>query len=162
MADIRGAEAGVRDLQPGDLERVIAIDAAHVGRSRRRFFAKRFRAAERTPDDFIHLGADGGGQLVGFVLARVLRGEFGRDEPVAVLDVIDVDRAQQAHGCGRRLLTGLATRLRQRGVSRLDTEAEWTNHGLLSFFAASGFQLGRRVILERQVAAPLIEPTESV
>jgi hypothetical protein len=47
-------------------------------------------------------------------------------------------------------------------VSRLDTEAEWTNHGLLSFFAASGFQLGRRVILERQVAAPLIEPTESV
>jgi N-acetylglutamate synthase-like GNAT family acetyltransferase len=73
-----------------------------------------------------------------------------------------VDRNQQERGCGRRLLEGLAAQLRQRGVTRLYTEAEWTNHGLLKFFAASGFELAKRVILERRVAEPLIETVESL
>lgn len=158
----RSPQAAVRPLGAADLERVIAIDETHSGRSRRHFFAKRFRAAEQSADDFIHLGVDADGALAGFVLARVLRGEFGHDQPVAVLDVIDVERAQQERGCGRRLLEGLAARLRERGVTRLHTEAEWTNHDLLKFFAASGFELARRVILERPVSEPLVEPVESV
>jgi predicted N-acetyltransferase YhbS len=160
--DTRGSEAGVRALRADDLERVISIDEAHTGRSRRRFFVKRLRAAEQAADDFVHLGVDAGGTLAGFALVRVLRGEFGRDQPVAVLDVIDVDRSQQERGCGRRLLEGLAAQLRQRGVNRLYTEAEWTNHALLKFFAASGFELARRVILERRVAEPLVEAVEGL
>ena len=160
-ADKRGSASDVRPLHAADFERVIAIDETHVGRSRRNFLARRFRAAERSTEDFIHLGVDAGGRLAGFVLARVLRGEFGRDEPVAVLDVIDVDPTQQERGCGQRLLAGLAAQLRDRGVRRLYTEAEWTNHPLLKFFAASGFELARRVILERRVAEPLAEPVEA-
>ena len=161
-ADTQDSKAGVRALSADDLERVISIDAANSGRPRRPFFAKRFRAAEQTREDFIHLGVEAGGRLAGFVLARVLRGEFGREQPVAVLDVIDVDRGEQDRGCGRRLLEGLAAQLRARGVSRLHTEAEWSNHGLLKFFAASGFELARRVVLERSVAEPLVEPAESL
>jgi len=157
-----GSENGVRALQPGDLERVIAIDAVQSGRSRRPFFARRFRAAEQSADDCVHLGVDADGVLAGFALARVLHGEFGHDRPIAVLDALDVERGQRERGCGRRLLEGLAARLRERGVTRLHTEAEWTSHELLRFFAASGFELARRVILERPVAEPLVEPAENV
>jgi predicted N-acetyltransferase YhbS len=152
---------GTRALRADDLERASAIDTANVGRSRRNFLAKRLRAAEQSPEDFVHLAADADGALAGFVMARVLRGEFGRDEPVAVLDVINVDRTRAERGIGQRLLAALATRLQQRGVRQLYSESDWTNHTLLRFFAASGFGLARRVILERAVAEPLAEPPEA-
>jgi N-acetylglutamate synthase-like GNAT family acetyltransferase len=159
--DNRAVPSDARALRADELERVVAVDAANVGRSRRHFLAKRFRAAEQAPEDFIHLGVDAGGRLAGYVLARVLRGEFGRDEPVGVLDVINVDRVVAERGCGRHLLAALAAQLRARGVTRLYSEADWTNHTLLRFFAASGFELARRVILERSVAEPLAEPVEN-
>jgi predicted N-acetyltransferase YhbS len=155
------AKAEARPLRAADLERVVAIDAANVGRSRRSFLSKRLQAAEQSPEDYLHLAVDAGRRLAGYVLARVLRGEFGRDEPVAVLDVINVDRSLTARGCGQRLLEALVVRLRQRGVSRLYSESDWTNHALLRFFAASGFELARRVILARAVGEPLAEPSES-
>ena len=37
----------VRPLRSNDLERVIAIDSAHVGEPRRRFFEKRLAHAEQ-------------------------------------------------------------------------------------------------------------------
>ncbi len=152
--------ADARPLRADELERVAAIDAANAGRSRRGFFAKRLRAAEQAPEDYVHLAVDVAGNLAGFALARALRGEFGRDEPVAVLDVIDVDRALAERGIGQRLLAALAARLRQRGVEQLYSESDWTQHALLRFFAASGFRLARRVILERAVSEPLPEAAE--
>lgn len=157
----RNSPGGTRALRADDLERASAIDTANVGRSRRNFLAKRLRAAEQLPEDFVHLAADADGTLAGFVMARVLRGEFGRDEPVAVLDVINVDRTRAERGIGQRLLAALAARLQQRGVRQLYSESDWTNHTLLRFFAASGFGLARRVILERSVAEPLAEPPET-
>ena len=156
----RNTPTGVRNLRGDELERVAAIDAANVGRSRRGFLAKRLRAAEQSPDDYLHLGVDAGGQLAAFVMAHVLRGEFGRDEPVAVFDVIDADRTLAVRGCGQQLLEALAAQLRQRGVRELYSESDWTHHALLRFFATSGFQLARRVILERAVGEPLAEPVE--
>ncbi|MFO1402283.1 MAG: GNAT family N-acetyltransferase [Steroidobacteraceae bacterium] len=157
----RTTPGGTRALRSDELERASAIDAANVGRSRRGFLAKRLRTAEQSPEDFVHFAADADGALAGFAMARVLRGEFGRDEPVAVLDVIDVDRTRAERGIGQRLLAALEARLQQRGVRQLYSESDWTNHTLLRFFAASGFGLARRVILERLVAEPLVEPPEA-
>lgn len=162
VADVPVSNASPRTLRTDDLERVIAIDQAQIGRARRRFFVKRFRAAEQHPDDFIHLGVDGASGLIGFVLARVMHGEFGRDQPVAALDVLDVDPGSRERGCGRKLLDSLAHQLRHKGVTRLYSEAEWTNHGLLKFFDASGFKLARRVVLERRVAEPFAEVADGV
>ena len=153
--------AEVRVLRADELDIAAAIDAANTGRSRRSFLAKRLRAAEQSADDYLHLGIDAGDSLAGFALARVLRGEFGRDELVAVLDVIDADRRIAVRGCGQRLLAALAARLRQRGVRKLYSESDWTNHTVLRFFATSGFELARRVILERAVDEPLAEPPET-
>jgi len=149
--------AGVRPLRTADLERMIAIDQAHTGHARRRFFEKRFHAAERHPEDFIHLGVERDGTLLGFIFTRILHGEFGHEEPVAALDVVGVDPESEEHGHGHALMEGLAQAMRQRGVRRLHSQAEWTNHKLLKFFESAGFELASRMMLERAVSEPFAE-----
>jgi len=156
------AKHAARPLRADDLERMIAIDQAHTGRQRRRFFEKRFAAAKAHPHDFIHVGVSRNGSLIGFAFARVLHGEFGRDEPVAALDLIGVDPASQDHGLGHALLDGITDAMRSAGVRRLHSQADWTNHRLLAFFDSTGFELASRLVLERPVALPLAEAAEDI
>jgi GNAT superfamily N-acetyltransferase len=150
----------VRPLRSTDLERVIAIDSAHVGEPRRRFFEKRLAHAEQHREDFVHVGVARDGVLVGFAFARILRGEFGREQAMATLDAFGVERSSQDRGVGRALMNGLAEVLRRKGVQSVQSQADWTNHVLLRFFDASGFGLAPRLILERSVLTPLAEPVE--
>lgn len=144
-------------LDANDLERVIAIDRAHTGHARRHFFEKRFAAARKRPEDFVQIGVMRGGALRGFLIARVLHGEFGREEDVAVLDAVGVDTESQDRGIGHTLMDELITTLRQKGVRSLHSQAKWVNHDLLRFFETSGFELAPRFILERPVAERLSE-----
>jgi GNAT superfamily N-acetyltransferase len=150
----------VRPLRSNDLERVIAIDSAHVGEPRRRFFEKRLAHAEQHREDFVHVGVTRDGVLVGFAFARILRGEFGREQAMATLDAFAVERGSQDRGIGRALMKGLTEVLRRKGVQSVQSQADWTNHVLLRFFEASGFGLAPRLILERSVQTPLAEPVE--
>ena len=151
---------GICSINASDLERVVAIDRAHTGHSRRRFFEKRFAAAEVHPDDFVQIGLMRGGSLRGFAIARLLRGEFGHKDIVAVLDVVGVELESQDRGVGQSLIEHLIEIMRQRGVRSLHSQAGWASHHLLRFFDASGFQLSPRIVLERSVTEPLVEPVE--
>ena len=153
-------DSNVRPLRTSDLERVIAIDSAHVGEPRRRFFEKRLAHAKRHPDDFVHVGVARKGALVGFAFARILRGEFGREQAIATLDAVGVEHDSREHGVGRALMGGLIDVLRGKGVQSLQSQADWTNHGLLRFFDSSGFALAPRLVLERSVLTPLAEVTD--
>jgi len=151
-----------RPLAANDVERVIAIDRAHSGRSRRRFFEKRFAAVKAQPDDFLHLGVVQDGSLCGFAIARIHRGEFGHEQAVAVLDAIGVETESRERGIGHLLMRELAEVMRSRGVDTLQSQADWTNHELLRFFDAAGFKLAPRLALQRPVAVPLEEATEEI
>jgi GNAT superfamily N-acetyltransferase len=151
-----------RPLGADDVERVIAIDRAHTGKARRRFFEKRFAAARAHPDEFIHVGIDRGGLLAAFAMAHVLRGEFGRDRAIAVLDVIGIEPEVHERGIGQALMRELNESLRRIGIGVLQSQVAWTSHRLLRFFAASGFELAPRLALERAVAPPLEESSEQV
>jgi len=151
-----------RPLRADDVERVIAIDRAYSGQSRRRFFEKRFAAAKAQPEDFIHVGVVQDGALRGYAIARVLRGEFGHKQAVAVLDAIGVDAESRERGVGQALMTELDAIMVRRNVHALQSQAEWTNLDLLRFFAAAGFELAPRLTLQRPVAALLDEPSEQV
>jgi GNAT superfamily N-acetyltransferase len=140
-----------RPLGPDDLDRVVAIDKAITGRSRRGFYQKRFAAMGRDPAPFIALGVVRGDALAGFVLAHVLDGEFGGRYPVAMLDAIGVAPDARGRGLGPVLMGGLDTALRARGVSELHSQANWSEHDLVRFFARAGFALAPRHILERPV-----------
>ncbi|MEZ5788924.1 MAG: GNAT family N-acetyltransferase [Xanthobacteraceae bacterium] len=160
MSEAQG-NVGVRRLRPDDLERTIAIDQAHTGRPRRRFFEKRLDAARKHPENFIHVGVTEGDKLMGFAFARVRQGEFGRDEPIAALDLMGVDHASEAHGYGHRLIEALQAAMREKGIRRLHSQADWTEHGLLKFFDSTGFKLAPRLVLERAAELMMEEEVEN-
>jgi L-amino acid N-acyltransferase YncA len=149
-----------RLLSVDDLEQIIAIDRAHTGHSRRHFFEKRIATATLHPHDFIQIGVVWGGSLCGFAIARVLRGEFGREYAVAVLDALGVEPESQECGVGEALMQELIRILRSLGVRSLQSQVRWANHDLLRFFDASGFALAPRLALERPVAERLDESSE--
>ena len=151
-------ESMVRRLRPTDLERVIAIDSHHFGEPRRAFFEKRLAHAREHPEDYVQVGVDRNGMLVGFAFARILRGEFGREQAIATLDAVGVMISSREQGVGHALMGGLTRTLRQQGVQSLQSQANWTNHALLRFFDACGFSLAPRLVLERSALTPLPEP----
>jgi|SRR5215472_15965323 len=151
------SKISVRPLRPADLERVIAIDSSHVGEPRRRFFEKRLGHAKQHPDDFVHIGVVRNNALVGFVFARILRGEFGRKQTTATLDAVGVQYDDQARGVGRALMGRLIEIMREKGVQSLQSQADWTNNALMRFFDVSGFALAPRLVLERSALTPLAE-----
>ncbi|SRR6266545_4175245 len=152
------AESGIRRLDARDLQRIVAIDREHTGRSRRRFFERRLEAATSHAGDFVHVGVMDGGSLRGYAMARLLRGEFGREHLTAVLDAIGVERASRDLGIGQVLMDGLTAALKAHGARSLQSQADWTSHAILRFFEASGFELAPRMVLERSVTEPLTEP----
>lgn len=153
---------GARALCASDIDRVVAIDRAHTGHARWRFFEKRFAAAAAKPDDFIHLGVMRGGSLRGYIMVHLERGEFGREDAIGVLDAVGVEPETQERGVGQSLIEELVEILRGMGVRSLQSQGNWTSHSLLRFFEASAFNLSPRVILERSVSDGLAETLEEV
>ena len=147
----------LRPLQASDLERVIVIDTAVTGRSRPGFFEKRLQAALRDPHRFVYTAYADGDGLRGFMMCRLLEGEFGGRTAAAVMDTMGVDPSCQGKGIGRALLAATEEVLRRKGVTELNTQADWRNISVLPFFRASGFLLAPRYVLERDVDTRGIE-----
>ena len=139
----------IESIGNGSLDTVVALDKATNGVSRRDFFVKRFGAQEKHPQAFISLGAVADGSLVGFICCHMLKGEFGSDELIAVLDAMSVDPEIQGHGVGHELMAQLMTEIRNHGGKELQTQAGWDQPAVLDFFAATNFSMAPRLILER-------------
>jgi ribosomal protein S18 acetylase RimI-like enzyme len=152
----------VRALRDADLDRLVAIDRHHVGRSRRRLLERRLAMHAAAPAESLQFGAEVDGRLAGFVLARVQRGEFGRTDSSAVIDVLGVDPANRGQGCGRALMDAITAEARARGLPRLHSQADWTMDELLRFFAGAGFELSSRLVIERPVALPFDESPDEI
>lgn len=160
LAGPETAARTARLLSVDDLEHVIAIDRAHSGHTRRHFFAKRMAAARLHPRDFIQVGVIWGDSLCGFAMARVLRGEFGREHVAAVLEAVGVEPQSQECGVGEALIEELIKILRGMGVGSLQSQVRWANHHLVRFLDTSGFALAPRLALERSVVEGLAETSE--
>ena len=138
-----------RPITVADLEQVIAIDKVNTGHSRRHFFEKRFAAAKARPSDFVHVGVVADNVLRGFAIARILRGEFGQKDAVAVVDALGVAPESREHGLGQSLMEGLVATARQQGAGALQSQVDWKNVELLRFFNTSHFKLAPRLALDR-------------
>jgi len=138
-----------RPITVADLEQVIAIDKVNTGQSRRHFFEKRFAAAKARPTEFVHIGVTDGSALRGFAIARILRGEFGQKDAVAVLDALGVTPESREHGLGQSLMEGLVATAREQGARSVHSQVDWKNGELLRFFNTSHFELAPRLSLDR-------------
>jgi GNAT superfamily N-acetyltransferase len=150
----------IRALARGDLDAVVAIDAAIEGRPRRAYVERRLSAALREPTMHAQFAACSDDRLDGYILARVLEGEFGRTEPGLRLEMVGVDAGARGHGVGKRLFEALVQWAGKHGVGDLRTAASWRDATMLRWMSAMGFQLAPNLILDRAVGDDLDQPED--
>lgn len=142
----------LRPLAAGDLDAVVAIDASISGRTRRSYFERRLAMALAEPALHAQYAVDDQGSLVGYVLGRVLEGEFGRIEPAMRLEVIGVAQQARGHGVGLALERAIEDASRRRGLNEMRTGASWRDHQMLRFLEAAGYRLGRNHVVDCAIA----------
>ena len=138
----------LRPLARDDLAAVVAIDAALEGRPRRAYIERRLASALREPKLHAQFAAAGGSGLAGYILARVLEGEFGRTEPGLRLELIGVRADARGHGVGRQLFGALAQWARRHGIEDIRTAVLWRDASMLGFLDALGFELAPQQIID--------------
>lgn len=148
MTAVATESAAIRALRADDLGAVVAIDAAAEGRPRRRYIERRLQAAVREPALHAQLAAVDERGLAGYILARLLEGEFGRSETGLRLEMVGVRDDQRRHGVGRQLLEALMTWGVRHGAGELSTTASWRNTGILRWFDRMGFQMAPVQIID--------------
>ena len=152
---LQHARMVITPLRAEDLEAVITIDKQLSGRSRRGFFEKRLAAALNEPGEFVYVGLRDNEQLLGYALARLVDGEFGKPGARAALDAIGVNPDHQGESIGHQLIAEVEKVLRHKGVSELTSQVQWADQSLLSFFESAGFEVAPRIVLVRPTAQPL-------
>jgi predicted N-acetyltransferase YhbS len=143
----------VRAMKPDDLRALIAIDRRIVGRDRSGYFQRKLAEALEESDVRVSLVAELDGHPIGFIMARVDLGEFGRVEPTAIIDTIGVDPDYRNFGVGRALLSQLIVNLRTLRVERVRTEVDWRDHDLMAYLERFDFAPSQQVCLDLDLAA---------
>jgi predicted N-acetyltransferase YhbS len=138
-------------LSQADLEGVARIDRRHTGRDRRGYLCRAVAEALADSALRVSLAARIDHSLAGYVMARLDYGDFGRAEPVAVIDTMGVDPLRAHQGVGRALLSQLFANLAALGVERVETVVAPGDLGLLGFFSAAGFRPSERLSFVKEL-----------
>lgn len=158
MEAITLQRVAIRPLLRQDLDAVVAIDAVSGGHTRRAYFLRRLDAALREPKLHAQFAASDDKGLAGFVLARVLEGEFGRPASGLRLEVIGVRRDAQGSGVGACLLDALSDYGRRHGLVDVRTQAAWNDHRMLGWIDAMGFTLAPNHVVDCDVGSGKYRP----
>ena len=140
----------IRPMTRTDLQEILRIDRAVTGRERRNHIEALLTEATEAERTRVSLVGRLDGAIVGFVMARADIGDFGRTEPVAVLDIVGVDPAYGRRGIGRRLVTRLLANVSQLQVERVETLVMVADLQLLGFFQSVGFTPSQRLSFVRE------------
>ena len=138
----------VRSLQQRDLPSLIAIDRAITGRDRTTYFTRKMDEVLHETDVRVSVVADIEGRAVGFIMARVNLGEFGRTQTSAEIDTVGVDPDYRGRGVGRALLSQLLANLTTLRVDKVLTEVDWTDTELIAFLSHCDFKPSSRLAFD--------------
>jgi ribosomal protein S18 acetylase RimI-like enzyme len=137
--------ADIEVLKDADLEGIARIDRRLTGRDRRAYLLRGLRETLSDSAVRISLVAKTDGGVAGFLMARMDFGDFGRVEPVAVIDTIGIDPLRAREGIGRALLSQLFVNLSALGVERVETVVAPGQLDLLGFFHHAGLRPAERL-----------------
>jgi ribosomal protein S18 acetylase RimI-like enzyme len=140
----------IRSVAADDLKALITIDRRIRGRERPAYFERKLAEALHESDVRVSLVAEQDGAVVGFIMARVDLGEFGRVEPTAAMDTIGVDPDYRYRGIGRALVSQLLVNLTTLRVECIRTEANWRDREVIAFLDRCGFRLSQQLCLARR------------
>ena len=132
-------------LPQRDIAGAARVDRGHTGRDRRGYLCRTLREALADSAVRVSLAARVDGAVAGYLMARVDYGDFGRSEPVAVIDTVGVDSRRLHLGIGRALLSQLFMNLAGLGVERVETAVAPGNLDLMGFFYTAGFKPSERL-----------------
>lgn len=141
----------IRAMRETDLPAMITIDRHITGRDRKNYFGQKLEEALYESDVRVSLVAERDDHVVGFIMARVDLGAFGRMEPIAVMDTIGVDPGYRNQGIGRALLSQLLLNLASLRVERIRTEINWRDRELLAFLDSCGFRPSQELCFDRNI-----------
>ncbi len=143
----------IKNLDAEHVAQVITLDGSLEGGERPDFFNRRLQAIRRAPATYIGHVATIDGQFSGYLLGRILQGEFGHNQPVMLLDALGVRPQVQGQGVSTQLLDRLSHTARAAGCREMQTQVGWQQQPLLSYFSSMGFQLSPRIVLARPSTA---------
>lgn len=143
--------AEVRAMVPADLHEIVRVDRAITGQDRAGYIKGKLAEAMHESAVRVSLCARRDGVTVGYLMARADLGDFGRTEPVAVIDTIGVDPEYARHGVGRALMSQLFANLGALRVERVETVVQARDLRLLGFLYAAGFAPSQRLAFVRRL-----------
>ena len=141
----------VRSMAAGDLAALVEIDARITGHERAAYFERKLADALTESDVRVSLVAELDGVPVGFIMARVDLGEFGRIDTTAVLDTIGVHPDYQNRGVGHALISQLLMNLGTLRVENLRTEVDWSDRELIAYLDSCGFRPSQQLCFDRNL-----------
>lgn len=143
--------ADLRSMTEADLPAIVRIDRLLTGRDRGEYMRAQF--AETLADSAIRVSlvARLDDTVVGYLMARTDLGDFGRTEPVAIIDTIGVDPEYAHRGVGRALLSQLMVNLGALRVERVETILSPRDLALLGFLTDCGFLPSQRLAFVRRL-----------
>ncbi len=139
----------VRSMTAGDLRALVAIDCRITGHERTLYFQRKLAEALTDSDVCVSLVAELDDVPVGFIMARVDFGEFGRVETTAVMVTIGVDPDYQKMGVGRALISQLLVNLGTLRVEKIRTEVDWRDRELLAYLDRCGFRPSQQLCFDQ-------------
>ena len=143
----------VRSLKEGDLAAVVRIDRKLTACDRSAYYAAKLREMLTESGVRVSLVAEEDGFVVGFIMARVDFGEFGKVDKAAVLDTIGVHPGFAGSGVGHALLSQLFLNLATLKVETVLTQVSPENINLQRFLYSCGFHPSQRLVLGKTISA---------
>jgi ribosomal protein S18 acetylase RimI-like enzyme len=143
--------ADLRSMAAGDLGPIIRIDRHLTGRDRSEYM--RTQLAEALDDSAIRVSlvARLDDTVVGYLMARTDLGDYGRTEPVAIIDTVGVDPDYAHRGVGHALISQLFANLGALRVERVETIIAPRDLALLGFLYDRGFLPSQRLAFVRRI-----------
>jgi predicted N-acetyltransferase YhbS len=142
----------LRTLKAEDMYDIVRIDKKIIGRQREAYIYELVDEAMNDSAVRVSLVARVDGIAVGFIMARTDFGDYGRAEPVAVLDTIGVAPDYSRHGIGHALLSQLLVNLDGLRVERVETVTASKDFQMLKFFYGAGFKPSQRLSFIKRVS----------
>lgn len=149
VAEVDAAPPRVRNLRETDLPALTQIDQRVTGTPRGEYLGRKVDEALNESAIQVSLVVEDDGYPVGFAMARVDFGDFGRLGASASLDTIGVDPRFGRKGFASVLLTQMLDNLAALRVERLDTEVAPGAHELQRFLLRSGFLPSQRLAFRK-------------
>jgi ribosomal protein S18 acetylase RimI-like enzyme len=143
--------ADVRSMQAEDLAEIVRIDSHITGRNRESYIKTKLAEALSDSAIRVSLTARLEGILAGYLMARTDLGDFGRTEPVAVIDTIGVDPGFTRRGVAHALLSQLFVNLGALRIERVETVVAPRDFALLGFLYDVGFMPSQRLAFVRRL-----------